>query len=160
MWGYLHDVLFELRRLDGAYETDDVSVLLSFFGAPHFVWVRRGNPVAQAVSWSKALQTGQWAANQAATAEPVFDFEQVDALYQVARIHDGAWARWFASHSLEPFEVVYEELSLDPKRVMHDAMRYLGHEGAAAFEPPAFMQRQADTVNEEWIARYRALAGL
>jgi LPS sulfotransferase NodH len=160
MWGYLHDVLFELRRLGGAYEADDVSVLRSFFGPPHFVWVRRADPVAQAVSWSKALQTGQWAGNQPATAEPVFDFEQVDTLYQVARIHDGAWARWFASHSLEPCEVVYEELFLEPERVMHDAMVHLGHEGAAALEWPAFMQRQADAVNEEWIARYRALAGL
>jgi LPS sulfotransferase NodH len=160
MWGYLRDVLFELRRLSRAYDTDDVSVLRASFGEPSFIWVRRRNAVAQAVSWAKAVQTGQWAADQAATAEPAFDFEQIDGLYQIARIHDGEWSRWFASHSIAPFELVYEELCLEPERVVRDALGCLGHLGEPELGPPASMQRQADAVNEEWIARYRELARL
>jgi LPS sulfotransferase NodH len=92
--------------------------------------------------------------------EPAFDFEQIDGLYHVARIHDAAWSRWFASQSLEPFEIVYEELVLEPDRVARHALTHLGHEGEAALQPPQSMQRQADAVNEEWIARYSGLADL
>ena len=160
MWGYLHEVLFELRRLARTYEPDDVSVLRSFFGEPRFVWVRRRDAVAQAVSWAKAVQTGQWAADQAATGEAAFDFEQIDALYQVARIHDAAWSRWFAAQSLEPFELLYEDLCREPEQVTRRMLVYLAYEGEAELEPPAFMQRQGDELNEEWAARYRELAGL
>lgn len=160
MWGYLQDVLFELRRLHRAYDADDVSVLRRSFGEPRFVWVRRRDAVAQAVSWAKAVQTGQWTADQRATGVATFDFEQIDALYQVARIHDGCWRRWFASHSLEPFELVYEELCRDAERVAAELLAQLGHEGEADLRPPSFMVRQADSVNEEWSSRYRELAGL
>ena len=160
MWGYLHEVQFALRRLSGAYEDDDVTVLRSFFGEPSFVWVRRRDAVAQAVSWARAAQTGQWGADQPATAEPAFDFRQIDGLYRLARIHDGAWARWFGAHSLEPFEIEYEELARDAARVMREALAHLGHEGRAELEPPGFMRRQADQLNAEWAARYRALASL
>ncbi|HJU36986.1 MAG TPA: Stf0 family sulfotransferase [Gaiellaceae bacterium] len=160
MWGYLGDVLFELRRLRGEFDADDVSVLRSFFGEPSFVWVRRRDAVAQAVSWARAVQTGQWAANQPATGEASFDFEQIDALYHVARIHDGCWRRWFDSQALEPFELVYEELCRDRERVTGEVLEYLGHQGDAALEPPAFMHHQADAMNEDWAARYReAVAG-
>ena len=70
MWGYLDDVLFELRRLARSYDAEDAAVLQSAFPDPRFVWVRREDAVAQAVSWAKAVQTGQWRSDQQATAEP------------------------------------------------------------------------------------------
>jgi LPS sulfotransferase NodH len=52
--------------------------------------------VAQAVSWAKAVQTGQWASFQPVQAEPAFDFDEIDGLYHVARVHDGARYRRLA----------------------------------------------------------------
>jgi hypothetical protein len=40
-----------------------------------------------------------------------------------------------ASHSLEPFELVYDELFGQPHRVMREALAHLGHEGDATLEP-------------------------
>jgi len=98
MWGYVHELLFELRRLAREYDADDLALLRRFLPEPRFVWLRRRDVVAQAVSWAKAVQTGQWAAGQPAGRAPEFDFEQIDALYHLARVHDGAWQRWFATH--------------------------------------------------------------
>jgi trehalose 2-sulfotransferase len=161
MWGYLHDVLFELRRLSHMYDEDDLAVLRTFFAEPSFVWIRREDVVAQAVSWAKAAQTGQWASFQAVQAEPAFDFEQIDGLYHLARVHDGAWARWFAAHGVDPLRVVYEELATDPAGVVEDLLGRLGLEpspveGRAPIEPA----RQADAVNLDWAERYTRLAGL
>jgi LPS sulfotransferase NodH len=161
MWGYLGDMLFELRRLAGMYEEDDLAVLRSFLPEPSFVWVRREDVVAQAVSWAKAAQTGQWASFQPVQAEPEFDFDYIDGLYHLARVHDAAWARWFAAHGVEPIRVVYEELAADPAAVTEDVLARLGLEPTPDGGPaPMELSRQADAVNLDWAARYRRLAGL
>ena len=161
MWGYLHDALFELRRLSRMYEEDDVGVLRSVCPEPSFVWIRREDVVAQAVSWAKAAQTGQWASFQAVQAEPAFDFDQVDGLYHLARVHDGAWARWFAAHGVDPLRVVYEELSADPVGVVEDVIARLELERSPVRgRAPMELSRQGDAVNLDWAARYKRLAGL
>jgi trehalose 2-sulfotransferase len=117
--------------------------------------------VAQAVSWAKAAQTGRWAAFQPVQAEPAFDFDQIDGLYHLARVHDGAWARWFAAHDIDPLRVVYEELAADPVGVVAGVIARLGLEPSPMEGPaPMELSRQADAVNLDWAARYRRLAGL
>jgi LPS sulfotransferase NodH len=161
MWGYLHDALFELRRLSRMYDEDDLAVLRAFFPEQSFVWIRRKDVVAHAVSWAKAVQTAQWASFQPVRAEPAFDFEQIDGLYHVARVHDGAWARWFEAQGVEPLRVVYEELAADPAGVTEDVIARLGLEPSSVDGPaPMELARQADAVNLDWAARYRRLAGL
>ena len=160
MWGYLHDLLFELRRLAGEYDADDLAVLGRHFPEPHFIWIRRDDVVAQAVSWAKAVQTDRWAAHQPAAREPRFEFEQVDALYNLARVHDGCWLRWFEEQGIEPYPVVYEHLAAGPQSVARDVLDFLGLEAQAPLEIPADQARQADEINAEWAERYRELAGL
>jgi trehalose 2-sulfotransferase len=162
MWGYLHEVLFELRRLSAEYDADDLTVLSAFFPQPRFVWMRRDDVVAQAVSWAKAVQTGQWTSSQPKTGEPRFDFGQIDALYNVARVHDGHWRRWFAAHSIEPIGVIYEDLCVHTVGVVRDVLSSLGIEPQpdAIIDVPAELTRQSDSVNADWCARYRELAGL
>jgi LPS sulfotransferase NodH len=84
----------------------------------------------------------------------------VDALYNLARVHDGCWRRWFATHGIEPYPVVYEELALDPERAAGRALDFLGLEPAAPLAAPAELTRQADAVDEEWARLYRERAGL
>jgi LPS sulfotransferase NodH len=160
MWGYVHELLFELRRLGREYDADDLAVLRRIFPEPRFVWIRREDVVAQAVSWAKAVQTDQWAASQPVKREPEFDFEQVDALYHLARVHDGCWRRWFAAHGIEPYPVVYEELASEPESVTQDVLAFLGLGSQGALEAPAELTRQADDVNREWARLYRERAGL
>ena len=117
--------------------------------------------MAQAVSWAKAVQIGQWASFQPVQAEPVFDFDQVDGLYQLARVHDGAWARWFAAHGVDPLRVGYEELAADPVGVVEDVLARLELQPSPLEgRRPMDLARQADAVNLDWAARYRRLAGL
>jgi LPS sulfotransferase NodH len=160
MWGYVHELLFELRRLARDYDADDLAVLRRFFPDPGFVWLRREDFVAQAVSWAKAAQTDQWAAHQQPQREPEFAFEQVDALYQLARVHDGCWRRWFAEQRIEPHAVVYEELAAEPEPVAREVLSWLGLEPVLPLAVPPDLTPQADELSAEWAARYRELAGL
>jgi trehalose 2-sulfotransferase len=157
MWGYFDEFMFELRGLTGEYEQSDLSVIRSVFPHPRFVWIRRDDVVAQAVSWSKALKTGQFAAHQERTGEAIFDFEQIDGLARAVRLHNGAWRRWFVGHGIEPFEATYEELCADRLGTTLSALAFLGLEplAEAKIAPPRELERQASEVNAEWIARYR-----
>ena len=160
MWGYLHEPLFELRRLAHEYDADDFDVLRRVFPEPRFLWVRREDVVAQAVSWAKAAQTEQWRAHIPAQGEPEFDFEQIDALYHLARVHDGCWRRWFAAQRIEPYGVIYEELAAEPERAAAEVLSWLGIEPRTPLSVPPELTRQADEINDEWAARYRELARL
>jgi LPS sulfotransferase NodH len=161
MWGYMHELLVDLRRLR-QYDADDLAVLRSFFPDPRFVWLRRTDFVAQAVSFAKATQTSQWTAYQSATAEAKFDFQQIEDLYRVVRAHDRDWRRWFAAHGIEPYRVVYEELAAAPEQIGREVLAALGLElqPGGSLDAPPELTPQADAVNAAWSARYRQLAGL
>jgi LPS sulfotransferase NodH len=157
MWNDLESFLFRLRRLLRDYDSSDVDVIAKVFPPPRFVWIRREDLVAQGVSWAKAAQTGQYGARRPATRKPAFDFDEIDALVHLAGVHTGNWRRWFRTHGVRPIEVTYESLCADTAAVVLAVLRELGLEPppGTTIGPPADLKRQADAVNEEWIARYR-----
>jgi LPS sulfotransferase NodH len=160
MWNYFEEFMFEIRRLVSGYERLDLEVISSVFPAPQFLLIRREDVVAQAVSWSKAAQTGQYAAHQVKTGEAVFDFDHIDGLRELVLVQNGAWRRWFAAHEIEPFEVTYEALCVDPVGVTMKTLSFLDLEPLAedTIAPPPVLRKQADAVNAEWISRYQKMA--
>ena len=160
-WNALDDLMFRLRRLTREYEASDLAVIETVFPNPRFLWIRREDVVAQAVSWAKASQTGQYAAHQPASGEATFDFDHIDGLMHLARVQTGAWRRWFALHNLAPCEITYEALVADPVGTTLGALGYLGLDAPrTSIGAPSDLVRQADAVNAEWVARYREIAGL
>jgi LPS sulfotransferase NodH len=160
MWNYFEQFMFQIRRLTSEYERPDLEVITSVFPAPQFVFIRRDDVLAQAVSWSKAAQTGQYAAHQPKTGEAVFDFDHIDGLRELVLVQNGAWHRWFARHAIEPFEITYEELCANQLGVTLRTLSFLDLEPLtdATIEPPPELKKQADQVNANWISRYQEMA--
>ncbi len=155
MRGYLGEVLDRLRVFAGDAALGDLEALAAFAPRPRFVWIRRRDAVAEAVSWSRAIQGGRWWSGATEPeGELVFDFEQIDHLVREIAEHDAGWEAWFAANGVEPHEVVYEELAADPAAVAGRVLVFLGVDAAAS--PTAPQERQADALNAEWAARYRA----
>jgi LPS sulfotransferase NodH len=153
----LQDLVGRLRRIDGGVR-GDVPLIASAFPAPVFVWMRRRDVVAQAVSWARALQTQQWHATERAVRAPDFDFDVIHRC--VARIprEEAAWMDWFSSNGVGAAQVFYEEVLADPRSEVARVVRLLGLElpPDAEVEPPRGFERQGDELNEEWANRYRA----
>jgi len=133
----------------------DAEALARVFPEPRFVWLRRRDVLAQAVSWSKAIQTGRFHHWDAARAEPVFDRTQIEGLASELRVADDRWRRWFADASVTPLEVEYEELASAPDPLLRKVLAFLGLDLSRDAVVAARTVRSADTVDAEWLRRLR-----
>jgi trehalose 2-sulfotransferase len=69
--------------------------------------------------------------------------------------HNTAWREWFASASVRPHLVQYEELDAEPARIARGVLGFLGLDLPAGREIVVRHKRLADKLNAQWIDAYR-----
>jgi LPS sulfotransferase NodH len=137
----------------------DADLLGAHFGRLRFVHLRRRDAVAQAVSWARSLQTHFWHPGEAVAPggqAPHYDEELIGRLVGTIEKFEAQWTSWFAANSIVPCEVTYEELAADPPRTAHRVLDHLGVEVPPDRQLVVGHRRQADRLNEDWIARFNA----
>jgi LPS sulfotransferase NodH len=134
------------------------------FASTDYVWLRRRNSVAQAISYYRALQTSVWwkaagaeASKNAPAHEIAFDFAEIDRLVQVVEGHDRQWQEYFARNQLNPRVVVYEEFIENYEATIRAICRQLRVDAPALKIDPPAMERQADATSVEWEGEYRKI---
>ncbi len=165
MWGTLDEVVDKLSAVHPELAGDDVALLDRTFGHTRFIYLRRDDVLAQAVSWLRAEQSGTWyvdgngetggADGSAGTAE-TFDAEGIGHFTDVIRQHNAAWQAWFSSSRIRPHVVRYEDLDTDMAGTTHGILAFLGLDLPPGRPIVARHRRQADGVTREWVQRYRA----
>jgi trehalose 2-sulfotransferase len=160
MWETLEEVVGELRMMSPDL-CGSISLLERAFGRMRFIYLRRDNIVAQAVSLLRAEQTNVWHDPVQATRpdpdhEAQFDFDRIHQRVQLIDQHNAAWQRWFSSAGIEPFAVLYEELAVDPAAITRRILDFLDLELAPGRELAVQHRRLADELSTQWIARYEA----
>ncbi|MGN9812674.1 Stf0 family sulfotransferase [Micromonospora sp. BQ11] len=167
MWGTLDEVVDKLTAVHPDLRGDDVALLDRAFGRTGFVFLRRDDVVAQAVSWLRAEQTGRWfvggngeiSGDSGEGHEPRFDPDGIRGFVETIREHNAAWEAWFATWGIRPHRVSYEDLDADMTGAVHSVLDFLGidlPEGGGGVVPRH--RRQADELNRRWIARYREIS--
>jgi trehalose 2-sulfotransferase len=91
--------------------------------------------------------------------EARFDFHQIHALVQTIDEHNAASRKWFARFGCKPNLVHYEDLVADPDGVTGRILDFLRLNLSADQVIAPGTRRKADQLNDDWIARYRAIAG-
>lgn len=166
MWGTLDEVVDKLTEVHPDLRGDDVALLDRAFGRTRFVFLRRDDVVAQAVSWLRAEQTGRWfvggngeiSGDAGEGHEPRFDADGIRGFVETIREHNAAWEAWFARWGIRPHRVSYENLDADTAGAAHGVLDFLGIElPAGGCDIVPRHRRQADDVNRRWIARYREI---
>ncbi|SDT45553.1 Stf0 family sulfotransferase [Microlunatus soli] len=135
----------------------ELELLSSRFGRLRFVHLRRGDVVAQAVSWAKALQTHFWHPHEAVRpggVAPHYDEQLIGRLVTAIEQFEEAWADWFTAQGVVPHRVTYEELSADPVDTAHGVLDHLGLQLPAGRELVVGHRKQADRVNSDWVERF------
>ncbi len=140
-----------------------VDCLRTRFTDINYVWLRRENKVAQAISWCRAMKTGVWhvrpkAGVPRATPNLEFDFDAIDRQVQEFVEADRGWYDFFRQHRIRALVVVFEQFLRDQAsytETMRQVVRYLGVDpDAVPIRAPAFRQ-QSDALSLEWEEAYR-----
>ena len=161
MWGTMAEVVSKLATVYPDLAGMDVDLLQRAFGQTGFIYLRRGDAVAQAVSLLRAEQTNLWfettqAAHKEPEREPHFDLDELRARVHQVGDHNAAWQAWFAATGIETHPVLYEDLDADPVGITRGVLDFLGLELPGTAEIVVQHRRLADHLSAQWINRYRA----
>lgn len=164
MWGYLGDLVENLREIANDRDLSVPDLLASVFPDVQHIFTSRRDKLRQAVSLWRAIQDMTWSLEEdsepRAAHELVFHFEAIDHLLKRNEAHERAWEGYFSENGIQPLSMVYEDFVEHYESTAISILQYLNIEIP---ESISFQQRrlrkQADALSEDWVARYRALVG-
>lgn len=165
-WGHFQPMVDAVREKLGdnvPAAADVAAVLRGYFPGIRYVWLRRENHVAQAISHYLARQTGLWQTQAKAerpsadsAEEPAYDFSAIKRLVGFAEREEQGWRRTFSEISDPVFAVTYEELAVAREAVVARVLEFLGVPKAIQEIPEAPLRRLADARSVAWEERFRA----
>ncbi len=161
MWETLEEVANNLVKLYPSAAGNDLDLLNRAFGHTRFIYLQRTDVIAQAVSLLRAVQTDVWHVTDDSKAahsrtEPEYDFDLINGYVRELKAHNRAWKSWFGKTGIEPHSIRYEDLEKDPVGVTSQVLNFLGLEPLKAHHSEASNRRLADSLNREWMERYRS----
>ena len=124
-----------------------------------FVHLTRRDLLGQAISLTRAVQTGRYKFGQAG-GEPRYDRRKIaDALARLAW-GQGRWESWFARNGLAPLRLAYEEVVAAPQAAVDQIAALVGLAEPAPIDMSRVAVRvQRDVSSEEWRDRFLREAG-
>ena len=157
--GYQRErLLQELGLLRGAHRYRDAELIAAAFPMPRYVWLRRRDVVAQAISWLRAKRSGVWIGPQGPLG-PLPDIERLDDLVREAvgrmNAENERWRQWFSTNDVEPLQLFYEQLDVDPTAAVTDVLSLVGADVPEKLVVTPRTVRQADSASEQWISDFR-----
>ena len=156
MWNQTPLVIERAAGLTGRTGTGLRSALRDVLGEdPLFIKVNREDPVPQAVSFWRAVQTQVWRGQAPPALDDTAEYnaDGIAHLVSILREQEKGWRGWFAEEAITPIEVNYRDLARDTTTVIGGILTALGLDPASA--PPPVLERQANGRSNEWVQRYR-----
>lgn len=134
------------------YCTDDPDEFLSDY---KFIFLTRKDKIAQAVSYSRALQTGSFISDVSEKQSFSYDQAQIEQCLGEIMYGEMAWRKFLAIVPGRSIEIGFEDLRKDPKNTMNRIFEFLDIPLDAGDVDTAFVkQRQSDALNSEYRARF------
>ncbi|MEM7563085.1 MAG: Stf0 family sulfotransferase [Pseudomonadota bacterium] len=142
----------------------DKALLLAAFGAVDFIHLVRQDKLAQAISLSRAEQSGLWHVDSdgaererlAPAKTAVFNFEELARNIEDYKQQEASWVGWFADEQIQPLKITYEDLSQDPIEVVRVILEQLDLDPGAANKLKPRTKKLADAESLEWARRFNA----
>lgn len=158
-----HSVAYLMERL-ADFGTSDPSRIEAALGPTRYIWLRRRDKLAQAISLLRAEQSGLWHRNADGsdlerldpTRDDGYDAAAITAAITTFDTADTAWLNWFADHGITPWSLTYEDLEDDPVNALRMILIHLGLDQTLADSIQVPTKKLADATSDNWTARYHA----
>lgn len=142
----------------------DTERLTAAFGPTRFIYLERQDKLAQAISRTRAEQSGLWHRNADGTVReqtgeayvPVYNADAITTYMAETTANIANWHKWFTQNAITPHQVLYEQLAHDPAKVVAGILTALGLDPAAAQGLRPGTARLANTESKSWATRYQA----
>ena len=166
LWHQLPSIMAKLQasRGDQAGAGDDRSLhalLAEKLGEPCYIWLRRKNKLAQAISYYRASRTGLWRSvdtrtgpREIADRELPFDYALIDQYLRAVNHFDARWYGYFRHQRAKVLMLMYETFAESCAQTALGVLDFLGIERAEAAVTVPLLQRQADARSLEWEERF------
>jgi LPS sulfotransferase NodH len=133
---------------------------LGFFDAylerTAFVHLIRRDIVSQAVSYSKAEQTGQWHAHRKPPGNPVYDAREIAASIRSIAVEVDQMRRYARGTGRPHTQLLYEEIAegVAAAKAAGDLLGLPVRKSDSDGELLRPIEKMGDEVNEEWVERF------
>jgi len=129
------------------------------FSTPKYLYITRRDKLAQAISLTRARQTGifhRYDENpKQPLAHPFYDPETIEWYLHKSRLDDLAWCTYFEKFSVTPFTVEYEDFLQHTEETIHAILDFLQIPAPTQIKlPPPRLKKTSDGLNAEWRQRF------
>jgi LPS sulfotransferase NodH len=160
MWNYVGWALENFRELPRFSNASTEAIFQEMFPGLRVVHVVRRDRLRQAISWLRAAEDGVWVVSDEEPArpirEPVYQYDVIVGMMDLIAQGEKSWLDLYEKLGLIPLTVEYEELTsldgYDP--TVRQVLRHLDLDDTIELPRPRTM-RQANSVSDEWAARFR-----
>lgn len=124
------------------------------------IFMTRRNKVRLAVSWWRAIQSGEWHVpvneeRKSVDLSDAYSFDAITHLYMECSMREAGIQEFFAEGGITPLNIFYEDFDQNHEQTIRTILDYLEVDSrSATISPPAF-KKTADPISEEWIQRFR-----
>lgn len=158
-WLVLQDAVRRFQVFLGTAESEPHRVLSLGFPNLSYVWLRRRDKVAQAVSWYKAVQTGVYVGRgKAGAVDPDsmrFDYGKIRHLLSAANSFENAWSSFFSSNGIKPLVLYYEDLAAHYVSTIRSTLDFLQLDSASVEIAQPKHEKYADAQSLAWIEEFK-----
>lgn len=126
-----------------------------FFPNRYWVWLRRRDLLAQAVSRAIALQTRAWKSDAVPASLPRYSSADILRTLRYISNAEARWRMFFARNGLSPLMLWYEDLVSAPGPTVMQIAAHAGVEiRPSDISPDVHVRMQRTALNEEWKEKF------
>lgn len=163
--GQIPEIKRRLRNHHGDPVAAFGTLLARTFPEVRFIWLRRRDKAAQAISAYRAIKSGEFvkmsptaspSSSDASAEERDFDIKEVHRYADLFTGQDAMWEQIFPRLGTEPLVIDYEELASHYTRTMQQVLEFLQLRTITQNELRPVTLRQADALSARWHERFTA----
>lgn len=141
-------------------ETKRTAVWEHVFPNHRHIFMTRRNKIRLAVSWWRAIQSGEWHVSSDEPRKPTdlsnaYSFDAINHLYMECSMREAGIQEFFAEGGITPLNIFYEDFVQNHEGTVRTILDYLELDSRSVTIAPPALIRLADGTAEEWAQRFR-----